>query len=72
MESREPLEDDVMVLVVPELEVEVSQLPKLVLRESIAAIAALVSNVGSVDTPSPEGRPKSLGEDDVERTVLAA
>ena len=25
-----------------------------------------------VDTPSPEGRAKSLGEDDIERIVLAS
>ena len=36
-----------MMLVAPESEVKVSQVPKLVLRESITAILALVSNANS-------------------------
>ena len=31
---------------------------------------SFVADVITVDTPSPEGRYKSLGEDDVERVVL--
>ena len=37
-----------MVLVAPELEVQISQLPKLVLRESIAAVMARVNNAESL------------------------
>ena len=31
-----------------------------------------LARITSVDTPSPEGRSESLGEDDVERIVLTA
>ena len=31
-----------------------------------------LARITSVDTPSPEGRSKSLGEDDVDRIVLRA
>ena len=44
---RKPSEDDVMVLVAPESEVQVSQLPKMVFWKSIAAVVAIVRNAHS-------------------------
>ena len=37
---------------------------------SILPYSSQISAALYVDTPSPEGRSKSLGEDDIDRTVL--